>query len=158
MSNNQNLANNIKKLREAKGLSYYIRTTTDDYMETGAITTAAGVDLNRVDLAISAILEEYRKITESPVSTEELTKAKEFMKGKIILRLEDSEELAHLMGKQALLYPEIENLETILAKIDAVTSDDILRISKELFKEDRLRLAMIGPFEDKGHFEGLMRY
>lgn len=145
-------------VREAKGLSYYIRTTTDDYTDTGVLSTSAGVDLKRIDLAIEAILEEYRKITEEKVSDQELTKAKEFMKGKIILRLEDSEEYAHLMGKQALLYPGIDTVDDILKKIDAVTADDVLRLSKELLSEESLRLALIGPYGDKGHFEGLLHY
>jgi len=145
-------------VREAKGLAYYIRTTTDDYMDTGSISTSAGADLKRVDLAINAILAEYRKIMESEVGGDELNKAKEFMKGKIILRLEDSEEYAHLMGKQALLYPTIDSVDDILKKIDAVTTDDVLRLSKQLFVEDNLRMAMIGPFKDKKHFADLLHY
>ena len=145
-------------VREAKGLSYYIRTNTDDYKDTGVISTSAGVDLKRVELAIGAIMEEYRKITEEKVSEAELTKAKEFMKGKIILRLEDSEEYAHLMGKQALLYPKIETVNQILKKVDVVTADNVLRLSRELFQEPRFRLALIGPFEDPSHFEKLLHY
>jgi len=145
-------------VREAKGLSYYIRTTTDDYSDTGAISTSAGVDLERVGLAIQAILEEYRKIMDEKVGKDELKKAKEFMKGKIILRLEDSEELAHLMGKQALLYPVISSVDEILAKVDAVTVDDIQRLSQQLFKQENLRMAMIGPFDDKDHFASLLHY
>ena len=145
-------------VREAKGLSYYIRTTTDDYTDTGTISTSAGVDLKRIDLAIEAILEEYRKITEVQVSAEELGKAKAFMKGKITLRLEDSEEYAHLMGKQALLHPSIDTAEEVMKKIDAVTAEDILRLAKELFKEENLRLALIGPYSDKKHFTNLLHY
>jgi len=145
-------------VREAKGLSYYIRTTTDDYSDVGALSTSAGVDLTRVDLAIEAILEEYKKIQDAPVGAEELKKAKEYMKGKIILRLEDSEEYAHLMGKQGLLYPEIESVEQIIQKVDAVTAEDVQRLAKQLFTEENLRLALIGPFEDKNHFAGLLHY
>jgi len=145
-------------VREAKGLAYYIRTVTDDYMDTGSISTAAGVDLKRVDMAIEAILAEYKKIIEEKVSPEELTKAKEFMKGKIILRLEDSEEYAHLMGKQALLYPTIDSVDDILKKIDAVTAEDIQRLSQGLFKEENLRMAMIGPFKNDKHFASLLHY
>lgn len=145
-------------VREAKGLAYYIRTTTDDYTDTGAITTAAGVDLRRVEDAVKAILEEYRKIMEKEVEEKELKKAKEFLKGKIILRLEDSEEYAHLMGKQALLYPEIRSVDQILSEIDAVTAEDVQRLSQKLFKEENLRLAMIGPFDNRDHFEGLLHY
>jgi len=145
-------------VREAKGLSYYIRTTTDDYSDTGSISTSAGVDLKRIDLAIAAILEEYRKVVESPIGEAELTKAKEFMKGKIILRLEDSEEYAHLMGKQALLYPKIENVDAILKKIDAVTAHQIHLLAQQLFRQDKLRLALIGPYDDQTHFESLLHY
>jgi predicted Zn-dependent peptidase len=145
-------------VREAKGLSYYIRTNTDDYADTGILSTSAGVDLKRVDLAITAILEEYRKVTEEGVGAAELTKAKEFMKGKIILRLEDSEEYAHLMGKQALMHPTIETVDELLKKIDAVTAADVLRLARELFREENFRLALIGPFEDPAHFEKLLHY
>lgn len=145
-------------VREAKGLAYYIRTATDDYTDIGSISTAAGVDLSRVDMAIEAILAEYKKIMEERVSPEELNKAKEFMKGKIILRLEDSEEYAHLMGKQALLYPGIYSIDEILAKIDAVTTEDIQRLSQKLFKEENIRMAMIGPFKNNKHFAKLLHY
>ena len=145
-------------VREAKGLCYYIRTGTDDYTDVGVLSTSAGVDLTRVDLAITAILTEYKKVMDEPVSAAELTKAKEYMKGKIILRLEDSEEYAHLMGKQALLYNEVESVETILKKIDAVTADDIQHLAKQIFKEENLRLAMIGPFENEDHFTDLLHY
>ncbi len=145
-------------VREAKGLCYYIRTNTDDYMDTGIISTSAGVDVKRVDQAITAIMEEYRKIQEKEVDEKELKKAKEFMKGKIVLRLEDSEEYAHLMGKQALLYPEIWSVDDILKKIDAVTAEDVLRIAKQLLVEEKVKLAMIGPYENDAHFADLLHY
>lgn len=145
-------------IREAKGLCYYIRTNTDDYADTGVFSTAAGIDVNRVDLAITAILEQYQKIAEGGVTVAELKKAKEFMKGKIILKLEDSEEYAHLMGKQALLYPDVEDLEKILKKIDAVKAEDVHRLCKELFKEEKMKLAIIGPYDDKEHFTKLLHY
>ena len=68
------------------------------------------------------------------------------------------EHYAHLMGKQALLYPEIRTVDQILKKIDAVTADEVLRLARELFEENRFRLALIGPFEDPGHFEKLIHY
>ena len=145
-------------VREQKGLCYYIRTSTDDYSDVGAISTSAGVDVRRVDMAIEAILHEYKKITEEEVSGAELKKGKEFIKGKIILQLEDSEEYAHMMGKQALLYPDVRTVDDILKRIDAVTAGDIRRVAQSLFIEDKLKLAMIGPYEDEDHFAGLLRY
>ena len=145
-------------VREQKGLCYYIRTSTDDYTDIGAITTSAGVDLTRVDLAIEGILQEYKRITEEIVGESELKKAKEFMKGKIILRLEDSEEYAHMMGKQALLYSNVRGIDDVLKRIDAVSAEDIRRVAKQLFSEEKLKLALIGPFEDESHFASLLHY
>ncbi|MFH1012800.1 MAG: pitrilysin family protein, partial [Candidatus Peregrinibacteria bacterium] len=145
-------------VREAKGLCYYIRTATDDYTDTGVISTSAGIDISRIDMAIEAILEQYKLIVQEPVTHPELKKAKEFMKGKIILHLEDSEEYAHLMGKQALLYRDIWNVEKILKTIDAVTAEDVHKLSKKLFKEENLKLAIIGPYDDKERFEKLLHY
>ena len=145
-------------VREQKGLSYYIRTSTDDYTDTGVLSTSAGVNLDKIDDAVVAIMEEYRKMTEEKVGEEELKKAKGYLRGKIVLRIEDSEELAHLMGKQELLYKDVLEVDDILKKIDEVTVDDVLRLSQQLFKEDEFRLALIGPYDDKERFAKLLKF
>lgn len=144
-------------VREAKGLAYYVQTSTDDYTDTGIISTRAGVDVKRIKLAIEAIIEEYRKIRGEHIPKSELTKAKEYLKGKLVLRLEDSEEYAHLIGKDELLHGELEGPEEIMKHIDEVTVGDIVRVSADLFREDRLRLAVIGPYEKKEEFRELLK-
>jgi predicted Zn-dependent peptidase len=133
-------------VREAKGLCYYIRTNTDDYRDAGVISTSAGVDLQRLPLAILAIREEYEKLAQDGISESELSRAKEFFKGKLTLSLEDSEEYAHFLGKQHLLYSRQHSLAEIFEKIDAVKSDEIQNLAKEIFVPQNLRLAAIGPF------------
>lgn len=144
-------------VREAKGLSYYIQTSTDDYLDTGIISTRAGVDTKRIKLAVEAIVEEYKKIRGEKVPAKELTKAKEYLKGKLVLRLEDSEEYAHMLGKNELLHGKKITLEEIIEKIDAVSAADIARVSADLFKGENLRLAAIGPVEDKERYEEVLR-
>ncbi|MBI5415079.1 insulinase family protein [Candidatus Peregrinibacteria bacterium] len=136
-------------IREAHGLCYSISTTTDRYTDCGVISTHAGVDIARVEKAITAIRQEYEKITAEKISDEELQKAKNFLKGKITLRMEDSEEVASFLGTQALLLPEIKTLKQLFAKIDAVSADDILRVSRAILIPEKLSLALIGPFEGK---------
>ncbi|MFA6520933.1 MAG: pitrilysin family protein [Candidatus Gracilibacteria bacterium] len=143
-------------VREAKGLAYYIHTSTDDYVDTGIFSTRAGVDVKRIKLAIAATVEEYKKIRGEKIPHAELTKAKEYLKGKLILRLEDSEEYAHLIGKHELLYKESKSPEEIIAKIDAVTEEDLSRVSEELFRDENLRLAVIGPYDKKEEFEDIL--
>jgi predicted Zn-dependent peptidase len=139
-------------VREAKGLAYYVQTSTDDYTDTGIISTRAGVDVKRIKLAIEAIVEEYKKIRREHVPAAELRKAKEYVKGKLVLRLEDSEEYAHLIGKEELLYGKCESPEQIMEHVEKVTAADLARVSEDLLKPENLRLAVIGPYEDKKEF------
>ena len=145
-------------VREAYGLAYYVRTNTDDYMDTGLISTTAGVDVNRVYMAVEKILEQYKKIAGEDVGLAELDKAKNFLKGKMVLNLEDSEEFAHLLAKFELLHDSAKTPEEIITAVDKVTIADVRRVASDLFKEERLRLAVIGPFEDEKKFEEVLKF
>lgn len=144
-------------VREAKGLSYYINTSTDDYTDTGIISTRAGVDVKRAALAVEAICDEYKKIRGEKIEARELRKAKEYLKGKLVLRLEDSEEYAHLIGKNELLYKKMRSPEEIAEMLEKVTAEDVARVSEELFTNENLRLAAIGPYQDKAEFEKVLK-
>lgn len=145
-------------VREKQGLAYYISTSTDDYTDTGTFSTNAGVSLDGIDKAITAIIGEYKKVLSEPIPVSELKKAQEFLKGKMVLRLEDSEEYAHLLGKYELLYGNTETPEKIMAEVDKVTVEDLGRVARDLFKEEALRLAVIGPYEDEERFAKLMKF
>ena len=144
-------------VREAKGLSYYIQTSTDDYSDKGIISTRAGLDTKRAALAVEAICTEYKKIRGEKVPKAELVKAKEYLKGKLVLRLEDSEEYAHLIGKEELMHGEVLSPEEISAEIDKVTAADVACVSSDLFRPENLRLAAIGPYENKEEFEAVLK-
>lgn len=144
-------------IREARGLSYYIQTSTDDYHDAGLISTRAGVDITRTQEAIECIRDEYLKIaSESPVTEKELQKAKDYLQGKIVLNFEDSEEVAHFYAKQTLLYKNMHTLDEVFEEIHKVTLDDMHRISKELFALERMKLVLIGPFDDEDQFLNLI--
>ena len=145
-------------VREAKGLSYYIQTSTDFFKDTGVISTRAGVDVNRIKLAVEAIIAEYKIVTQEDVSEEELQKAKNYIKGKMTLKLEDTEEYAYFLAQQELLKDEIKSVDEVFAEVDKVTVDDIRRVAEDLFKEDKLRLALIGPCDDKLEFEDALKF
>ncbi len=145
------------RIREARGLCYYISTETDSYLDAGALSTRAGVDRSRIDEAITAIIHEYDECAATGVTDAELHRAKEYLKGKITLDLEDSEERAHFYGKQALLYPAVRDLPDYLAKIDGVTKEDVNALAKRLLTRDALRLVIIGKDVQEDHFAALLR-
>jgi predicted Zn-dependent peptidase len=139
-------------VREAKGLAYYINTSTDNYTDGGAIVTNAGVDVSRVDEAVDGIVEQYKIIREEDVPEAELKKAKAFIKGKTILSLEDCEEYAHMLAKYELLRGGAREPSEIFKMIDAVTVADIRRVAEEVLNFDHMKVAVIGPYDDEQRF------
>lgn len=133
-------------IREKLGLCYQIRTQTDDYLDTGVLSTFAGVTLSKITEAITAIKNEYLQLIATGVTTAELQRAQEFLKGKLTLQLEDSEEYANFLGKQYLLYKEQFDLPAINQKIAAVTPQAIQNLAREILTPAKLRLSIIGPF------------
>lgn len=143
-------------VREAQGLCYYIRTHTDNFVDGGIFSTGAGVQLKRIDDAIKGILEEYKKIRSEKIPEKELQKAKNFMKGKMVLSLEDSEQFAHLLGKYELLHNKLASPQDIMEKIESVTVDDIYRVTQDILKPENMHIGVIGPYDDKKRFEKLL--
>ncbi len=144
------------RVREARGLCYYISTETDNYLDAGALSTRAGVDQSRLDEAITAIRHEYLLCSKEGIEPGELKRAKDYVNGKITLSLEDSEERAHFFGKQQLLYPEVRDIPAYFKEIDKVTKEQIDALAKKLLTPEELRLVVIGSVEDDGKFEKMI--
>lgn len=144
------------EVREKQGLAYYIYSEANESTDTGCLVTRAGVDSRRVNQAINAILKEYREIKTYGIKNEELDKAKDFIQGRMALDLESSDEIASFFAGQEILKNEIETPEEIIKRINAVTVNDIKKVAKDIFKPEKLNLAMIGPFKDKGRFSKLL--
>lgn len=144
------------EIREKKGLAYSIHSLSDSYAETGALIAHAGANITKIDQAIAAILLEFRRLKTEEVLDEELRQAKERIKGPFLFSLENTHAVAQFYGGQELLKEEIETPEEKIAKIEKVTSSDIRRVANEIFRPEKLNLALIGPFEDKIRFEKLL--
>jgi predicted Zn-dependent peptidase len=145
------------EVREKLGLAYYIKTESDCNPDTGFLVTQAGVENSNTQKAVSTILKEYRKISQKKVPAGELKKAKEYIKGKMALSLESSDELAAFYGVHELLEKRILTPKEIYAKIDKVTSSDVLAAAKEIFRPEGLNLALVGPHKDSKAFDKLLR-
>jgi predicted Zn-dependent peptidase len=91
------------------------------------------------------------------LTDDELKKAKEFLKGHLVLDLEDSRSVAGFYAHQELLEDKIENPNDVIAQIEAVTIDDIESVGKEFFKESTLNFALIGNFPDGQKLESLLK-
>lgn len=150
----------FEEVREKRGLAYYVRTHSDHYMDAGSLTTLAGVDINRVDQAVEVIMEIYKKVFsgELDITPEELTKAKEYLKGHLVLELEDSRSVANFYAHQELTEKTIENPDDMLTSIEKVTKEQIIEAGKKYFVNEGLNLALIGNYNDRQKLENILKF
>jgi len=144
-------------VRERLGLAYYIASAATSYQDTGSLAILAGVDLLKIDKAIGVILAELDKLAQEAVPQEELAKAKDYIKGKLSLELEDSRGMTGFFGHQEVLCGEIDTPLQFKEKIDRVESKDIQKLAQELFSPENLKLAVIGPFKNEEKFEKMLK-
>jgi len=145
------------EIRERRGLAYYVRGVPDFFTDSGYFLARAGVRLKKIDEAIKVCLNEFGKISLKKVSDKELVRAKEMIKGNLILALEDSRNVAERYSNLLLLEKKIRTPEETMALIDKVTPDDIQRVAKSIFKPEKLNLAIIGPYKDEKRFKKLLK-
>lgn len=149
----------FSEVREKRGLAYYVRATSDHYVDAGSFTVTAGVDPKRIDEAISVIISEIVELRDGkkPIKSYELKKAKEYLKGHMVLELEDSRYVSIVYGTQELLEDKLKDANEVLKLVDKVTVEDIMKVAKKYFVNSGLNLAVIGDFKDKKRFEKLLR-
>jgi predicted Zn-dependent peptidase len=139
------------EVRERRGLAYYIYAINHSYTDAGSLFSQAGVDIERVDEAITTIVAELKKITDEAVPSEELEKARNVSKGRFVLQTESPHGLVMYGLRREVLEGQATEPEEILAGLDAVTAQDVIG-------GHGLNLALIGPFEQdqQERFEKLL--
>jgi len=144
------------EIRDKLGLAYSIHSYIDHYCDSGAITIYAGVEPKNLPVAIKAILEQLSQLKE-PISEAEVTKAKELVKGRLLLRMEDTRNVVGWMGEQEILTERILSIDQVVSFIDAITTDELKQVAQELLLSDRLRLAVVGPIAKEEPLDELLK-
>jgi len=134
----------FSEIRDKLGLAYSIHSYVDHFLDTGAVTIYAGVEPKNLPVVIRAILEQLTKLKEI-VPESELVKTKELVKGRLLLRMEDTRNVAGWVGGQEVLTGNIFSFDQIVSIIDAVSADELKQMADELLIDDHLRLAVVGP-------------
>jgi predicted Zn-dependent peptidase len=146
----------FREVRDKLGLAYNIHSYLDHFHDAGGMTVYAGVEPKKLTTGIEVILNQLSLLKE-PVSEQELTKAKELSKGRLLLRMEDSRSVAGWTGGQEILDGAILSVEDVIVIIDKITSKDIAQLAEELFRSDRLRLSVVGPVKENGKLQRLLK-
>jgi predicted Zn-dependent peptidase len=144
------------EVRERRGLAYYVFGVNHSYTDAGSLFSQAGVDIARIDEAVTTIATELKRIADEPVPTAELEKARSFAKGRFVLQLESPQGLILFGLRREVLENRIAEPEELLAGLDAVTADDVRRVAQDIIGRNGLNLAVIGPFDDAERFEQLL--
>ena len=144
------------EIRDKLGLAYSIHSYLDHLLDTGALVISAGVETKNLKLAVTSILEQLARLKD-PVPEEELTKAKEYSKGRLLLRMEDSYSVAGWMGGQEILTGRIRTVDEVVRIIDAITVEQLEELARELLVGDKVRLSVVGPVPEDEPLESLLK-
>lgn len=139
----------FQKIREEMGAAYYVRAGADLYFDHGYLAVSAGIDNGRIIEVTQAILEVIKGIKEKPVGAKELELAKEHTIGGMMMEIETSDQIANFYGGMEVVTGKTMPVEEIEKRIRAVTAGDVLKLAQEIFRDDRLNLAVITPFDSQ---------
>ena len=139
----------FNEIREKRGLAYSVYSFADSTSDSGDVGIYAGVDPHKTVETLRAALAEWKRLQDEPVPAEEVRKAKEHIKGRTLLRMEDSYANASWWGIQEALRDEPLTVDEIVARIDAVTPEEIQALAERLFREERLNLVVVGPLRNE---------
>jgi len=131
------------EIRDNLGLVYNISSYAEHFLDSGSVTVAAGVEPKNLTAVIKAILNELSRLREK-VPEAELAQAREQTKGRLLLRMENSRNVAGWLGAQEILTGHILTIDQVVAIIDAITTDELEKLAQELLDASQLRLAVVG--------------
>jgi predicted Zn-dependent peptidase len=138
----------FEEIREQKGLAYDIHSYTEHFMQGGSLAVYAGVDPQKTETAVGAIVEQLSHIKQG-ITVSELARAKELSKGRLHLRLEDSRNVALWHGGQEILTQKILTIDDVVSIVDAIRLDQLTEVAEQILVGNALNLAITGPFEQE---------
>lgn len=143
-------------IRERRGLAYAVRASHQAYRRVGYFAAYAGVPHVKVDEVMRCIVDNLSRVKKNGVTAEELSRAKENIKGHLALSLESTDDVAAFFGTQEILLGKILTPDAIVKKIDSVSRDDIKRVAHALFTRKNMYATVIGPHAGEDRFKKIL--
>ena len=143
----------FQEIREKRGLAYSVYSYVNPQRDFGTFAIYAGTSMETYREVIDLIIKECAKIKKEGVTDEELKRAKEFVKGSLVLGLESTSSRMGWVARSEFYYDRIMTIDEVFTNIDKTTRDDIIRLAEEYFKNEYLSLAMIGDFKEEPKIE-----
>ncbi len=144
-------------IREKRGLAYSVGSYTTFLADTGSLILFAGAPLAQVGEVIQAMLTQLDLLRWQIVPQVELHKAKEYLKGHMLLSMEDTYSNAQWFARQEVLDMPVLTVDQVVERLDAVSAEDVQRVALQLFTSEQLRLAALGPFKDDDRLSSMLK-
>jgi len=135
----------FQNIREKQGLAYAVFSELTPYSDAGMLSVYAGTAKETVGQVLDMTIAEFRAMKESPVSEEELLRAKNHLKGSLMLSLESTSSRMSNLARQELYFHRFSSLDEILASIEAVTREEVQSLAQKFFQPDRIATTVLGP-------------
>ena len=137
-----------QKMREEMGACYYVRAGHDESTDHGVFSISTGINASRAKEVIIALLTECQKLIQTPVPAKELNKAKEHLLGHLYMNLETTDALAEFYAYQEVVTHKLETPQELEKLVRSVTAKEVMAVAKDLFKNEKLNLAIVGDIKD----------
>jgi predicted Zn-dependent peptidase len=139
----------FQEVRERRGLAYAVYSFTSAYQDTGQIGLYLGTRAENLTEALAVVGTELARLRDQPATDDELTRAKENLKGRVVLALESTGARMNRLGSEVLAGAPLLSLDEVVDRIDAVSREDLFGLVEELWGSGRLSAAGIGPDEER---------
>jgi predicted Zn-dependent peptidase len=137
----------FQNIRERQGLAYAVFSELSPYRDTGCLSIYAGTSIASTPKVVDAILKEFRDLKERPVAAEELCRAKDHLKGSLMLGLESTSSRMSNLARQEMYFRQFFSLDELVESIDAVTAPDVQAIARSFFNPGQIAVTVLGKLE-----------
>ena len=138
----------FQNIRERQGLAYSVFSELSPYRDTGCLSIYAGTSLESARKVVESILGEFRDLKQRSVGEEELRRAKDHLKGSLMLSLESTSSRMSNLARQELYFRHFFTLDELVESIEAVTAQDVQRIAQTFFDPKQIALTVLGNLEN----------
>ncbi len=145
----------FQEIREKQGLSYDIGSSIERFLDAGTLIISGGVDIKNLEKAVERTLKELGKVKKGSIRKEELSMAKEYSIGQLILGLEKSSSQMIYLGESEICSGNIMDIKELIRRIRAVKLEDVERVAQFLFVDKKINLAVVGPVEKERTIQNL---
>ena len=137
----------FQKIREEQGLAYAIYSDLNPYRDTGCMTVGAGTSLESTTKVVDSVLAEFREMKSEPIPAEELRRAKDQLKGSLMLSLESSTSRMSNLARQQMYFERFFTMDETIEQIESVTADEVSQMARELFRPDQIAITVLGNLD-----------